>query len=145
MAELDHQIADRLHVEGVRLTPTRRRVVEALLDATGPLATAELAASLVTVPLSSLYRSLAVLGDARVVSLHHGPDGITRYEPAEWLTGHHHHLVCISCGTIVDFELEDAAEDALHRLADGVAAAHAFTTSGHAVEIEGHCGDCRSA
>jgi len=109
------------------------------------MAAAELATTLATVPLSSLYRSLAVLGDAQVVVLHHGPDGITRYEPAEWLTGHHHHLVCISCGAIVDFELEDAAEAALHRLAEGVAAAHTFTTDGHALEIEGQCGDCSRA
>lgn len=119
--------------------------MEALLDAPGPMAASELATSLATVPLSSLYRSLAVLGDARVLALHHGPDGITRYEPAEWLTGHHHHLVCVSCGAIVDFALEDGAEEALHRLAERVAAAHTFTTSDHALEIEGQCGDCSRA
>jgi Fur family ferric uptake transcriptional regulator len=119
--------------------------VEALVDAPGPLAAAELATSLGTVPLSSLYRSLSVLGNARVVQLHHGPDGVTRYEPAEWLTGHHHHLVCVDCGAVSDFELAERAEAILHDLADEVARDNGYEARGHALEIEGRCRECRSA
>ncbi len=145
MTDLDVRIADRLQDRGSRFTDTRRRVVSALLDAPGPVAASELAASLGTVPLSSLYRSLSVLGDAGVISLHHGPDGTTRYEPAEWLTGHHHHLVCIMCGAITDFELGDSDEVTLHRLAERVAAFHEFTADDHTLEVEGRCRECADA
>lgn len=145
MTDLDTQVAARLEESGARLTTTRRRVVHALVEAPGPLAAAELATSLGTVPLSSLYRSLSVLGDARVVQLHHGPDGVTRWEPAEWLSGHHHHLVCVDCGAVADFELDERAEAILHDLADDVAHANGYAASGHALEIEGRCKDCASA
>lgn len=145
MANLDHRVADRLTVHGVRLTPTRRRVLEALLEAPGPMAAADLAGSLDSVPLSSLYRTLSVLGEAGVVCPHHGPDGLTRYEPAEWLAGHHHHLVCAGCGTITDFELSHREEISLDRLTRVVAERNGFGADGHALEIEGLCSECRDA
>lgn len=145
MPNLDHRVADRLALHGVRLTPTRRRVLEALLEAPGPMAATDLAGSLDSVPLSSLYRTLSVLGAAGVVCPHHAPDGLTRYEPAEWLAGHHHHLYCVECGTIVDFELSAPEEASLDVLTEEVARRNGFMAEGHALEVEGRCPGCRDA
>ena len=49
-------------------------------------------------------------------SLITAPGGITRYEMAEWLAGHHHHLVCIECGAVEDIELPEGLELELERL-----------------------------
>ncbi|MCI0543263.1 MAG: transcriptional repressor, partial [Actinobacteria bacterium] len=86
-----NQIADRLAEREVRYTRGRRTLITALSKADGPRSAAELQGDL-DIPLSSIYRSLAVLEEAGVLDPHFGQRGVTRYELAEWLRGHHHHL-----------------------------------------------------
>ena len=93
-------------------------------------------------PLSSLYRSLTVLEEAGVLAPHHGAKGLTRYEMAEWLTGHHHHLVCVSCGVVEDIEIPETHERSLRSLIADVSGAAAFAPSDHSLEIEGRCARC---
>lgn len=141
--QLDRDIEQRLAAHGVRFTTGRRRVVEALADAGGPLTASEIHGSVRSVPLSSLYRSLGVLADAGVLARHHGPDETTRYELSELLTAHHHHLVCESCGSIVDVTVTDAQEERVDRLVDALGADAGFVVTGHRLEIEGRCPSCR--
>ena len=109
----------------------------------GPRSAAQLHAAVGgDVPLSSLYRSLTVLSEAGVLERSHGPDGMARFELAEWLRGHHHHLVCIECGSVEDIDVGAADEDALGALADRIATARGFVTRGHRIDVEGICGRC---
>ena len=127
----------------MRYTTGRRQVVAALVAADGPRSAAELHLQIAdTVPISSLYRSLAVMAEADVLAQHHGTKGVTRYELAEWLAGHHHHLVCIECGTVDDIELPPRLESTLHDLVDTVAASGEFAAAGHALEVVGRCKAC---
>lgn len=96
-----------------------------------------------TVPLSSLYRSLSVLTDTGVLSAQHGSDGVIRFELAEWFTGHHHHLVCTSCGRVVDVAPSVDQEETMEHLVKQMARAEGFAVSGHRFEIEGTCPACR--
>jgi len=82
------------------------------------------------------------MSDAEVLSPHHGTKGITRYELAEWLMGHHHHLVCIDCGAVDDVELSGELEATLEQLVSQAAGAGDFTATGHALEIDGRCAAC---
>ena len=50
-----------------------------------------------------MYRNLVVLEQAGVVRRVTSTDDFARYELAEDLTEHHHHLICSSCGTVDDF------------------------------------------
>lgn len=136
-------IAERLAAAGVRYTSARRRVMAGLLRASGPRSAAELHADLRrTVPLSSLYRSLTVLEEAGVVVPHHSARGLTRYEPAEWLSGHHHHLVCAVCGRVEDLEVLPGDERRMAVLVDAIATRAGFRPGGHTLEIEGRCRGC---
>lgn len=141
--KLERQIAGRLADGGLRLTAARSAVIRSLAGADGPRSAAELYEHLHrSVPLSSLYRSLAVLEEAGILDPHHGARGLTRYELAEWLTGHHHHLVCVECGTVDDIRLPDTVEAALERLVAEVADSAAFSSQAHSLEIEGRCPRC---
>jgi Fe2+ or Zn2+ uptake regulation protein len=93
-------------------------------------------------PLSSLYRSLAVLEGAGIVTRHFGARGVTRYELAEWLTGHHHHLVCLDCGSVEDIALPQPYEEKVEELVEGIGAFASFTPLGHSLEVEGRCSRC---
>jgi Fur family transcriptional regulator, ferric uptake regulator len=117
--------------------------VDALARTRGPVSAAEVLAHLDgSVPLSSIYRTLTVLCDTGVASPHHSRDGITRYELAEPLQQHHHHLVCVACGRIDDVDFDSAAERAVFDVVNRVAAAHDFTPADHTLEIEGRCEAC---
>lgn len=138
------QVEQRLRDRRVRMTTARRTVVEALDSADGPRSAAEILDGLGgRVPLSSLYRTLTVLEDAGVLAPHHGVRGLTRYELAEWLTGHHHHLVCTGCGVVEDIPIPTAVEQQLHTLVGALATTSGFEADDHVLEIEGRCGRCR--
>jgi len=141
--QLEQQIRLRLAGSDVRYTTGRQKVVAALARADGPRSAAELHDDLErAIPLSSLYRSLAVMAEAGALAQHHGSKGITRYELAEWLTGHHHHLVCIDCGAVDDIELPTELEATLEDLIAQVAGSGSFVATGHALEIDGRCKAC---
>jgi len=140
---IDTRVEERLSATGVRYTPARRAVVAELLRSGGPRSAAELDDGLRrSVPLSSLYRSLAVLEEAGVLIPHHGTRGVTRYEPAEWLSGHHHHLVCTDCGAVEDVAVSRSDEGRLDDLVGAIAGRAGFRAGGHALEIEGRCVRC---
>ena len=144
MQHLELAVEQRLAAEGVRLTRGRRAIVLAIAGAGGPRTAAEIHAELSdTLPLSSLYRSLSVLTDAGVLVAQHDSGGIMRFELAEWLAGHHHHFVCVSCGTAVDVTPNPDQEHAIERLIDEMASANGFAVTGHRFEIEGRCKACR--
>lgn len=137
------QIKDRLQGAEVRLTRGRREVVDALAIARGPVSAAEIHRYLEDgVPLSSIYRTLTVLNDAGVIALHHSRDGVTRYELAEPIQHHHHHLVCVECGKIEDVQFDDEAETIVDQIVNRVASGRGFAAVNHTLEIEGKCRRC---
>jgi Fe2+ or Zn2+ uptake regulation protein len=143
MSNTETQVRERLSEDGVRYTGARRAVVSQLARSGGPLSAAELHEEMGrSVPLSSLYRSLTVLEESGVLDPHHGAKGVTRYELAEWLTGHHHHLVCQECGNIEDIELDSPTEMELEGLVGRVSKMAGFKASGHSLELEGLCSRC---
>lgn len=118
-------------------------MVDSLTRARGPLSAAEIHLHLDgAVPLSSIYRTLTVLTDAEVIAPHHSRDGVTRYELAEPLQRHHHHLVCVGCGRIEDVQFDDPAEIAVHQIVSRVASGRGFNAVNHTLEIEGTCERC---
>jgi Fe2+ or Zn2+ uptake regulation protein len=143
MTTLDREVEKRLADHDVRYTRGRRTVVATLAVSDGPRSAAELHGEIgPAVPLSSLYRSLAVLEDAGVVIPHHGARSLTRYELAEWLTGHHHHFVCVQCGAVEDVEIPREREALVRGLVEDLSAPASFTPLNHTLEIEGRCRRC---
>jgi Fur family ferric uptake transcriptional regulator len=142
---IERMVGSRLGEHDVRFTAARRLVVRTLSEAAGPQAAAELHERLRDeVPLSSLYRTLSVLEESGVLHRQHGPDGIARYELAEWLRGHHHHLVCTRCGAVADVDIDLDLERRVGEIITDLAGDHGWTTTGHRIDIEGLCPACRT-
>lgn len=143
-AELDlhRSVAARLVDHQQQYTTNRRAVVEALAAAGAPISLPDLLAANDSLAQSSVYRSLSVLTDVGVVRrlVHVGDHAL--FELAEHLTEHHHHLICESCGLVVDVTLPDGVEAAMDRTFDDVASAAGFTPLHHAVDIYGTCTTC---
>jgi Fur family ferric uptake transcriptional regulator len=143
MTNVDRQIERRLAEHEIRYTQGRRSVVAALSAAEGPLTANDLVAALDgNVPLSSLYRTLAIFEEFGVVTPHLSTRGLARYELSEWLAGHHHHLVCVQCGIVEDVEAAKVEEDQVRHLVSSIASVASFSATNHALEIEGRCVRC---
>lgn len=141
---LHEQVATRLAGVQQRYTRIRRAVVEALSASVAPCTLPELLATDVSLSQSSTYRNLAVLEEVGVVRrVVHGANDHARYELAEELTEHHHHLICNQCGAVADVKLDDALESQLDRAFSGTAQAAGFVAEGHLIDIFGSCADCR--
>ena len=143
--DLHDQVAARLRRASQRYTTARRRLVDQLAGARRPLTTNDIVRQDPAAVLSSVYRNLAVLAQVGAVRRVLGADDAARFELAEELTEHHHHLVCTECGDVADFTLSRRAEDAVSRaLADAVKS-HRFETDAHRLDVLGRCARCRAA
>jgi len=139
---VDKSIVERLDRADLRYTPGRRAIVRALRAAAGPVTLPELLGLAQDLATSSAYRNLSLLESAGVVRRLVTGDDHSRYELAESLTEHHHHLICQKCGLVRDVTLADPLELALDDAFDDVAAREGFTLASHAIDIYGLCPDC---
>jgi Fe2+ or Zn2+ uptake regulation protein len=141
--EIHRTVRDRLDQNDQRYTTGRRAVVDALATIDGPITLPELIDAAPTLAQSSAYRNLAVLEEVGVVRrLVHGADH-ARYELAEDLTEHHHHLICESCGTVRDVTLTPKLERRLDDAFEALSAAEGFAPTHHTIDLYGRCADCR--
>jgi len=139
-----HQAAaERLGALDQRYTRSRRQLVQALIDADRPLTIAEVVNATSDVPQSSAYRNLTVLCEAGVARRLPGTDDFGRFELAEDLGGHHHHLVCASCGALSDLVASPRLERAMEEASRHAATQSGFEITGHRVDFEGRCPECR--
>ena len=141
--ELHRVVARRLERDGQRYTSGRRRVVELLASRGHPMTMPEILAAESSLAQSSVYCTLAVLERAGVVTRVITNGEWSCVELAEDLTGHHHHLVCESCGAVRDVEVPDAVEAVLDEALMALAAAEGFTLDRHRLDLVGRCSSCR--
>ena len=134
--------AERVAALDQRYTASRRALVHALLEAERPLTITEILAGAKGMPQSSAYRNLTVLCEAGVARRLPGVDDLGRFELAEDLAGHHHHLQCTACGTLVDFAASAQLERALAEAARRVAAETGYEITGHRLDFDGRCPAC---
>lgn len=138
--QLDAEVALRLAGADQRYTGLRRALVEALARAGRPLTMPEILRSRRGLSQSSAYRNISVLIDAGVARRVSGADDHGRFELAEDLSGHHHHIVCSSCGKVADVVPSPRLERALDEAAR---AATGFEVTEHRFDLVGVCADCR--
>jgi Fe2+ or Zn2+ uptake regulation protein len=143
--ELHEEAAGRLASAGQRYTSTRRRLVDILAKADMPLSLPDIVRGRKDLPQSSAYRNLAELEAAGLIRRVASEDGFARYELAEELTGHHHHLLCSSCGRVQDLHLPGGLERRLEDTLDALARESRFASVRHRLDLIGLCRTCAPA
>jgi Fur family ferric uptake transcriptional regulator len=124
----------------VRATAQRRAVLDAVASLAGGFTALELHERAQRLEprlgLATTYRTIELLREAGTLRTLAGrePRTYVRCHP-----GHHHHLVCISCGDVQETELCGAPSAA------ELAAEHGFAPAGHELEIYGTCARCNAA
>jgi len=86
---------------------------------------------------ASIYRILDELERLQLVQKVQVGQDMARYEPMRSGDGHHHHLVCDSCGTIMPFT-DEGLEDAIRELSRRVP----MQVAEHEIVLHGSCQTC---
>ena len=142
-ADLHATAAQRLRRDGQRYTTNRRVLVELLADTDHPVTITEVLSQRSELAQSSVYRNLGVLEQAGVVHRVVATDEFTRYELAEDLTEHHHHLICSSCGAVADFTIGKVLEASMAEAFAEVTRSTGFEADLHRLDLVGRCAECR--
>ncbi|MCL6570486.1 MAG: transcriptional repressor [Bacillus sp. (in: Bacteria)] len=110
------RIKKQLHSASYKLTPQREATVRVLLENEEDHLSAEDVYLLVKekspeIGLATVYRTLELLTELKVVDKINFGDGVSRYDLRQEGAAHfHHHLVCIECGAVDEIQ-EDLLED----------------------------------
>ena len=137
MSDLD-LIIQRLALRGHRITASRRRVLEALVAAPAHFTVEDVARRVPAVGRATVFRTMKLLQDLNVVCRVLMEDGSLHYRLSA--RGHHHHLVCRTCGRVEDFSACDVGP-----LIDQLVQATDYQIEGHWLEVYGRCRACRTA
>ncbi len=143
-SDLHAAVSLRLARHDYRYTRGRQRLVEVILAAGQPVTLPDIVMAAPGLAPSSVYRNLDVLERSGVVNRITSTGDHAYFEFAEPLLSHHHHLVCVDCGSIEDVFLDDELEASVDRSLAEVAGRAGFTPLRHSLDLHGRCAGCGS-
>lgn len=123
-----------------RATPERFAVLDAVLGSQGHFDADGLYYRMVStgvkISKATVYNTLELLQECGLVSKYRFAENTSRYEKA-FGRPHHHHMICLSCGDILEF-----TNDRLERIQEEVAANKNFKIQSTTVQVFGTCTKC---
>jgi len=129
-----------LRRNGLRSTRQRVEVFEHVMSRKGHFTPEELHRELVNqgarVSRATVYRTLTHLLNAGLLREAVNVDGEARFEAAPGQS-HHDHLVCISCGKVIEFS-SLRIESLQHR----ICSRYRFKPVEHTLQVVGYCSSC---
>jgi Fur family transcriptional regulator, ferric uptake regulator len=131
---------DHLRRQRLKSTAQRDTIAKVFLDTQRHISVEELYLEVKRrnprIGYATVYRTIKLLTECGLAAERHFRDGEARYESAE--KSHHDHLICESCGRIVEFE-----EPRIESLQQEIAKRLGFRFTGHKMELYGLCRDCQ--
>lgn len=99
-----------------------------------------------SIGLTTVYRTLELLVQMKLVCKSDFGDGRSRYELTigQERDKHHHHLVCAGCSKVIDYDdfLEEELE-LLQKTEKSLSRKYNFQIDGHIIQFYGLCERCR--
>lgn len=121
----------------LRMTEPRRDIFRILDARDQPMTLGEIVKTSQFAERTSVYRTLQLFTQLGIVDIIQ-VGWKQRYELAEPFKRHHHHLVCIKCGELIDLDSQK-----LEKLVEKIASSYRYELVGHHVELQGICNNCR--
>jgi Fur family ferric uptake transcriptional regulator len=132
---------DHLRRVGFKHTGQRDTILRTFLDTRDHLSTDELYRLVKRkderIGFTTVYRTLKLLGECGLASEVAFNDGIARYEH-QYNRRNHHHMVCIECGSSVEFFSPE-----IERVEHEIGRKHKYATTRHTFQIYGLCDKCQ--
>lgn len=134
------QLTELLKQQGLSITSPRLKVLAILDESDGPLSVDNIVElSTNQIPLSTVYRIVADLLDAKIVTTFSSPEKKLLVELTRSTSGHHHHLYCQSCEKVFDIDLNSKMEGLIDNVIKDVSSRHGMRVYDHSFEIYGTC------
>lgn len=137
------RIKEKLHKAGFKLTPQREVTVEVILEKEkDPLSAEEIYMEVKRknsgIGLATVYRTLEILTNLKIVNKITFQDGLARYDLNKAGEEHQrHHLLCLKCGKIQEVE-----DDLLNEVEREIERTYDFIVKDHRLTFHGICSEC---
>jgi len=136
-------IEEKLREKEFKLTPQRRATLDVLIENQSKHLSTEDVYELVkskypNIGLATIYRTLQLFDDFDIVKKLNFNDGCYRYELSEDERHQHHHMICIDCGNVYEFD-----DDLLEQLEHKIEKDNDFQVTDHMVKFFGYCKNCK--
>jgi len=137
------RIESELKEKGYKLTNARIEVLKVLIKNEGKHLTSQEIYEMVHqntpgIGMATVYRTLSLLEEMRLLYSSVFTDGKVRYELAKDDNHHkHHHLVCLNCNKIIEVE-----EDLLEEIEKKIWEKKKFKIVDHSLKFYGYCKEC---
>lgn len=129
-----------LRQHGYKLTPQRRAIIKKIASSRDHLTPAAIYKKVhqdhPTIGLVTIYRTLDKLAKLGLICELHAGGSCHSYTISA--LGHHHHLVCSNCGTVIDFTGYDLGD-----LEQTLSLETGFHIEDHLLEFIGLCQACQ--
>ncbi|WP_251551040.1 Fur family transcriptional regulator [Neobacillus muris] len=124
-----------LKEQGLRITPQRIQILQNILDAGHPTVE-DLSKMMPGISIGTLYNNVKLFVKLGILNELPYGNGISRYE---FYQSNHYHVICQSCGDIVDFAFPNLKE--VEQIAANLTK---FQISSHIMEVYGLCKTCQN-
>jgi len=136
------KIATILRQHGYKLTLQRQVVIQAISSSQDHLTPAAIYEKVhqdhPNIGLVTIYRTLEILAELELICKLHAGGSCRSYTIST--PQHHDHLICSSCGTVVDFTGHNLSD-----LEQRLSKESGFRIDGHLLEFIGLCQTCQKA
>lgn len=144
MSKAFNDMCEKLKDKEYKLTPQRKIIIKAIMEKDKSHLSAEELYSIVKesspdIGLATVYRTLDLLAELGILQKMDFGDGKARFELNDQEVHHHHHLICLSCGKVQEFDL-----DLLEALEANISETKDFEIINHRLKFYGYCGNCRN-
>ncbi len=141
MVYTEKKIENELRKRGYKITPQRRTIINVIMHSREHLTPAEIYERIRQehpgIGLVTIYRTLEILARLGLICEMHAGGNCRSYLMRR-PSGHHHHLICSDCGTVIDFTDCDLGE-----LERRLSKETSFKINSHLLEFVGQCRKCR--
>jgi len=132
-----------LKARALKMSKVRESIARAALEYEGHFSVEQLvhtlhASGVRDAHMATVYRAVPLMIEAGLIQRALVSDGDSQHYEAAFEREHHDHLVCTSCGRVVEYQSET-----LETLQREIAERYGFELRDHVNELRGRCRDCR--
>ncbi len=142
MEEKLREYQSKLTTNNYKLTSQRKLILDILIQKYGEHLSAEDIYNIVKkhnpdIGLATVYRTLELFCELEIVQQLDFDDSCKRYE-IETEESHHHHLVCVNCNDVIEFN-----DQILEDFEENLEEEYNFMTTEHSIKFYGYCEECQ--
>ena len=145
------RLSRKLLVGGFRLTLPRQAILNLFAQTPEHLTAEEVFLEIHKkypgIGMATVYRTLDLLSRIGLLSKLDFGDGKSRYELVSRLQGeHHHHMICLNCGRIIDYsDFVEKEKEFMEELETVLSRKYRFKIQNHQVIFQGVCEKCQKS